>query len=1039
ETVYSVTGTITQMENGVSCPVADVEILVNGQFLGNKTDAEGKYALTMGEPDDYTIEPRYENHSFTPTPPTLYVDTNIENVDFEDTERFTLSGYLRADCEIYIGQSVLQIFDADNCFVKTITTNEGSGYYEVELPARPYSVQVADFTIKDGWELIDHKDEVINFFGTEEVDLTTENQTLDFVYHHPPILRIVGLPELDNCGYENPILEQNETYPLEFKVWQVEPGQAIQLGCPVLDGMVTITDLISEPDPNNPNPQEYAIVDGKVDYNLVAGNPNIIAPHLKNIAAVAKDSFTEFDRPDNVLQDVLVTGARPRDLTFATVSPEIPMMILRDPIGDGSSSFFEESSTFETALNFYTLKNREASIWSEIKAGTKFEAGLGISTETEIWGNIGSSIGVSSTSVKGTEFIMSMTTSERFSTSDNPDITGTEGDVFIGAALNLLYAIADEVNFDFETCGVETDKSLIIGTQEDAFDTRYIYTEDHIRNTLIPQLKLLESLNTGIEAERYANQILIWEQTLQRNEDLKEEATVIDNVSFSAGQSYSSATTFSTQSSSYLEFSLEINSEVSGEIGAEVGGNGSSIGSAISVRLETGGSVTTTSMQSMTTGYTLADDDQGDAFNVEIRRDPVYNTPVFKHIASTTSCPAEPGSQSRDGLQLNVNNPIVTGITPGAEGEFTLRLGNTSQSEETRTYALRFVQASNPDGAAITVGGSQYIAPIEYTIGYLGEINVLVKVAQGASTVYSYEGLTFELYPVCDENIMATTSISAFFDSPCSDVTLAEPYDDWVISQAQNNEIDIKITDYDKNDLTAINLQYSLVGLNSWTTGMVLLPSDLSSSASGTTVTWNVGNSSLPDGAYQIRLQLICGLNSVYSERSVGTIDRKAPEMIGVPEPVDDTYDNDSEIAAYFSEPLNMGAGRSNNNATLRRISDDQTFAAQVQTEGDKLVVTSNAIDLTMEAGESFEVSVPNVSDEYNNSMSSAVTWNFMVAENISSSALAMELLEFKGEQLTESNLLSWNTINEELMDSYVVERSTDGRDFEQLEAILAF
>ncbi|MFK7935223.1 MAG: T9SS type A sorting domain-containing protein, partial [Saprospiraceae bacterium] len=134
-----------------------------------------------------------------------------------------------------------------------------------------------------------------------------------------------------------------------------------------------------------------------------------------------------------------------------------------------------------------------------------------------------------------------------------------------------------------------------------------------------------------------------------------------------------------------------------------------------------------------------------------------------------------------------------------------------------------------------------------------------------------------------------------------------------------------------------------------------------------------------------------------------------------------------------------MGAGRSNNNATLRRISDDQTFAAQVQTEGDKLVVTSNAIGLTMEAGESFEVSVPNVSDEYNNSMSSAVTWNFMVAENISSSALAMELLEFKGEQLAESNLLSWNTINEELMDSYVVEPSTDGRDFEQLEAILAF
>jgi hypothetical protein len=82
---------------------------------------------------------------------------------------------------------------------------------------------------------------------------------------------------------------------------------------------------------------------------------------------------------------------------------------------------------------------------------------------------------------------------------------------------------------------------------------------------------------------------------------------------------------------------------------------------------------------------------------------------------------------------------------------------------------------------------------------------------------------------------------------------------------------------------------------------------------------------------------------------------------------------------------------------------------------------------------------VPNVADEYQNSMNEPVTWNFMVAENISSSALAMELLEFKGEQLAESNLLSWNTINEEMMDSYVIERSTDGRDFATLEAILAF
>ena len=42
--------------------------------------------------------------------------------------------------------------------------------------------------------------------------------------------------------------------------------------------------------------------------------------------------------------------------------------------------------------------------------------------------------------------------------------------------------------------------------------------------------------------------------------------------------------------------------------------------------------------------YTLTDDDGGDIFSVDIVRDPMYGTPVFRlNQGSKTSCPYEGG------------------------------------------------------------------------------------------------------------------------------------------------------------------------------------------------------------------------------------------------------------------------------------------------------------------------------------------------------------------------------------------------------------
>ena len=69
----------------------------------------------------------------------------------------------------------------------------------------------------------------------------------------------------------------------------------------------------------------------------------------------------------------------------------------------------------------------------------------------------------------GFEFAVDKT----FNTSDNQDITGKDGDVYVGFAMNIVYALTDVVKFNENTCEVETSKEIIIGNN--GFATTFMY------------------------------------------------------------------------------------------------------------------------------------------------------------------------------------------------------------------------------------------------------------------------------------------------------------------------------------------------------------------------------------------------------------------------------------------------------------------------------------------------------------------------------------------------------------------------------------
>lgn len=68
----------------------------------------------------------------------------------------------------------------------------------------------------------------------------------------------------------------------------------------------------------------------------------------------------------DTLQSALVTGARPRTATFfSNTTPELPLMVLRDPPGDQSYSFLSKNNTYTFNYN-HTITQQKLQMMMEV-------------------------------------------------------------------------------------------------------------------------------------------------------------------------------------------------------------------------------------------------------------------------------------------------------------------------------------------------------------------------------------------------------------------------------------------------------------------------------------------------------------------------------------------------------------------------------------------------------------------------------------------------------------------------------------------------
>lgn len=989
-TTFTVSGRIEF--DGTQCPLADVDIYVNDVLLGT-TRPDGTYEVSILTPGSVTIRPDFHGHTFEPATIALNVFNNFADQDFSNTQRHTLDGKVAGgDCLVNIGTGDVSVSGPGGCFTAN-TTTDANNSYSFDLPALPelaIDVDVADNPFVE--------------FQSREVSLRDSSATVDFLFRSAPQISLTGLPDpVGACNVK--VLKQLESYGFEVEVYE----QYGNTTCPVEIGELRIFNTVAD----KSEPDTVAISDGLAVYSFQAGNPNIVGggqrPYQKLLQIEVRTGDPESTYRYAEVFDYwfVVEGNRPREQTFATVSPEIPLFILRDPPGDQSYSFLNQETSVCNSVSMSVLAGAGTSVWTGVKAGTRFQAGLGVSVETEVWVDLSASLSIESTIRGEEEYETCLVTTESFETSSSEDVIGDGGDIYVGAALNILYALTDVLTFNPATCQVELSKTVMFGN--DGFATRYIYTEDFIENNLIPRLADLRD-NPSVSPDSaafLADQVRVWEQTIQMNRDIKEsvrDLPALANYSLNGGAgpvTYQQSVTRTSRQS--IEFNLELEKEIALEIGAEVGGVGARGGASVKIRKEVGSARSLEVAETNTTGFVLNDNDPDDFFSINIKPDPVFGTPVFELVSGTSSCPWEPGTQPREGVQLTANTLVQNEVPSGQPATFRLTLGNTSQSEEARDYRLAAIPASNPDGAVMLVNGIPISTLEPYTIPAGSSFDQTLTVFRGPEA-FDYEGLQVMLRSLCDSQIADTLTVTARFESTCSPVTLVQPEEGWLVNSTSDNTLLVAVRDYVKTQMSNIKLEYADAGSNNWRTARLIPADDLP--ANNALIEWNV--ESLPDGAYDFRVALQCNAGVTHTPRVRGRIDRSPPRVAGLPEPSNGILGLGDVISVTFNKPINPSTASDGNVSLVDLATGSQIPADITVTERTILIIPE--MDDDKINGRLLQASVSGIADLNGNVMSEPRTWLIRVRNNplrwnrvqVVSNALAGDIRPFSARLLNQ-------------------------------------
>ena len=1075
-TVFTAGGRVTYPEssNGATCGIKNVTILLGGENFGILTDANGDWTFAIQEEGTYSFTPQYLHHDFEdgdgdPTT-TLLITADNTGIDFTDVETDDLKIVVQGGCEASLGDSVEVHVTAPNaCFSEFYVTDVNGLLLIEDLPARDYSVMVTDIFSPGNPNISNILDQIGNipvvidltvrdtattYIENDTVIITPETITtlpndsiivtpadtmettlfdtisgdvapiVQFIYRSPLVITTdfesagAVISDCQNTAGDNIILmEQGVNYVVQFEVKEL-----LGADCYIDTGFLKIYDFVSD---RGGTAVKIPIKGGIATYVINAGEPVVASNptfhnHEKLLYIIPEVDLLD---PEPVEYWVFVTGAKSNTPSFITRTPEIPMVILHDPPGDGSYSFIEKGTSYTSFMTNEVLVGGDAGFYLNLLLGAKVLtpfSGNGFGTQIKFEASAGRD------NFNRDGIYTTVTFNERFSTSSLENLAGHHGDVYIGAAFNQEFSLSELLTFDADSCKGDIDIVPSIAVED--FATTFVYTEKHIRNTLLPTLGFIKnnildgnafsslSAENQIEVNNLIADSLMWRNILNKNAiDRDSLALFKENISFSAGapisREYSddTVTMVSYEYNRFVNTTFALGAKIDNESGiwfdSELGVMGNfRFASAVNE----GDDTTTT----RTVGYVFEDNDIGDFFSVDILQDVAYNVPAFRLKLGTTSCPQEAGSQARDRATIQVLPPEVNNVPAGGTANFVCQLTNISESFETREYGVRVISTSNPDGANVILGG-QWISGAEATffLAHNQTLNMNLAV-QAGPLASNYENIAIMIYPLCEYALWQDNGdimngdtayiVRVNFESLCTDVSLHQPEDGWLVNNNDNDQLHVAFTGYDLNNPMLQSLSIQVKREGEGYVDMVTVDKD---SIIGPFYDHFLDVSNLEDGNYRIRAKANCGIGGgiSYSTEKLGIIDRASLAPFGTPTPSDGFLREGQEVSVTFDKIVNCSTG----SFSLIREDTDAAIPFTTSCFNNKIIfnTTPALIDQLSLDGVLVTARVEELEDLSGNVQEYPTQWSFLVnvspvfwdPENLYASGYEGETNTFEG------------------------------------------
>jgi len=560
-----------------------------------------------------------------------------------------------------------------------------------------------------------------------------------------------------------------------------------------------------------------------------------------------------------------------------------------------------------------------------------------------------------------------------------------------------------------------------------------VYSDYHIRNNLIPDLVELYAFAEPSDTAALSQAIRYWEELLLKNEEAKNSAVFteatsntgesISNVSFDALASYEYSTTTDSSFATSEEITVTgYNSDgfALGVLVNGVGVVGGRTGTDMHTEVDENGNTET---YSRTMGFSFGDDDPGDAFTVNIKRDTVWNMPVYELVAGQSSVPWEPGTFKRQWANLSVDPAVQVDVEPDQPAIFTLDLGNQSETGETWIYSLNMMNETNPYGAIIKVNGQNLAFGIDFVIE-AGQTTEATLTVEKGPVEYIYDGMSLRLAPPGEAEIAdllgadpqnaSWVDVSAHYITPCSPIELsfADGSEEWHVSQADSNQLSFIFSGYDTTDfeLEYIVLEYSLSSENDWyevDSSRFAIDSLTNAGQDFLVANWDVSN--LDDGAYKIRAKTHCRLRESSTTPLFGSIDRVSPEMLGVAEPADGVLNMNDQVQITFTEDIDC-VDLNVNSAELFFAMNSEEIASEITCNENAIIISPATSVANYEIeNQVLRAEVHSIQDLVGNStLVDTLAWEFVVNRNpIGWNTNNINLIAFTGEENTFSTTLN--------------------------------